>query len=70
MTASTLPHMLSDEDRAELVTAGKQVRIWTAIRDETIARLVAKGGSLREVGDAVGLSHTAVSLIAARQAKK
>lgn len=56
--------MLSDETRKELRQAGKQVHVWTAKRDELIKAAVAAGGSLREVGEAVGLSHTAVKFIA------
>lgn len=65
MTAeTTLPSMLTDEARKELRQAGKQVKIWTAKRDELIRAAVEAGGSLREVADAVGLSHTAVKFIA------
>jgi hypothetical protein len=62
--ATTLPHVLSDDVRKDLRQAGKQVKVWTAKRDELIRAAVDAGGSLREVGDAVGLSHTAVKFIA------
>lgn len=61
---TTLPPMLEDDARKELRQAGKQVHVWTAKRDELIRAAVAAGGSLREVGEAVGLSHTAVKFIA------
>ncbi len=64
MTATTLPAMLSDEHRKELHHAGKQVKVWTAKRDGLIRSAVEAGGSLRKVGEAVGLSHTAVKFIA------
>ena len=62
--ATTFPTVLDDETRAELKKAGKQVKVWTAKRDELIRSAVEAGGSLREVGEAVGLSHTAVKFIA------
>jgi hypothetical protein len=55
--------MLSPRLRERLEQAGKQVRVWTARRDALIKEALAAGGSLREVGEAVGLSHTAVKLI-------
>lgn len=64
MTASTLPPMLDDKARKELTHAGKQVKVWTAKRDDLIRAAIDAGGSLREVGEAVGMSHTAVSFIA------
>lgn len=61
---TTLPPMLDDATRKDLHQAGKQVKVWTAKRDELIRAAVEAGGSLREVGEAVGLSHTAVKFIA------
>lgn len=60
---TTLPRVLSDEDRKALHQAGRQVAVWTKKRDDLIRAAVAAGGSLREVGEAVGMSHTAVSFI-------
>lgn len=56
--------MISDEMKRSLRTAGKNIEKWTAERDRLIKEAVAAGGSLREVGEAVGLTHTAVSFIA------
>lgn len=61
---TTLPSMLDNETRAGLKRAGGAVVKWTAERDRRIREAVAAGGSLREVGEAVGLSHTAVKFIA------
>lgn len=49
-----------------LIAAGKRVRKSTRERDELIRAAVARGDSLRTVGAAVGLSHTAVAQIAER----
>lgn len=46
-----------------LRTAGRKVTDWTQQRDDLIRQAVAEGGSLREVGAIVGLSHTAISFI-------
>ena len=60
---TTLPPM--DKDMVDgLRQAGRKVQEWTTERDSRIRAAVAAGGSLREVGDAVGLSHTAVKFIA------
>lgn len=64
MMETTLPTVIEDEKRKELRQAGKQVRVWTEKRDELIREAIAAGGSLREVGEAVGMSHTAVKFIA------
>lgn len=61
---TTLPSMLDDKTRTELKQAGKQVKVWTTKRDGLIRDAIESGGSLREVGEAVGLSHTAVKFIA------
>lgn len=69
-TETTLPPVIEDEKRKDLRQAGKQVKVWTAKRDELIRSAVAEGGSLREVGEAVGLSHTAVKFIAHGRTKE
>lgn len=61
---STLPPVLSDDTKKALRRAGRKVKDATVERDELIKRAVEEGGSLREVGDAVGLSHQAVKFIA------
>lgn len=65
MTAeTTLPPMIQPDTEKALRTAGRKVAEWTATRDRLIKEAVEAGGSLREVGDAVGMSHTAVKFIA------
>lgn len=64
MTETTLPRMIEPELERALKTAGRKVAEWTAERDRLIKEAVAAGGSLREVGEAVGLTHTAVKFIA------
>lgn len=65
MTAeTTLPLVLTPELEKSLRTAGRKVAEWTAERDRLVKEAVAAGGSLREVGAAVGLTHTAVKFIA------
>lgn len=61
---TTLPCVLTPEQAKELRQAGKQVQVWTAKRDALIRAAVEAGGTLREVGEAVGMSHTAVKFIA------
>lgn len=62
---TTLPRMtLSTDIEKALKAAGKNVAKWTAERDRLIREAVALGGSLREIGAVVGLSHTAVKFIA------
>lgn len=64
-TETTLPLVaLSKETRSQLTNAGIRVRAAVEKRDRLIREAVAAGGSLREVGAAVGLSHTAVKFIA------
>lgn len=46
-----------------LQRAGAYATKWTARRDELIRQAVAEGGSLREVGNAAGMSHQAVNFI-------
>ena len=65
MTAeTTLPRVLTPEIEKSLRTAGRKVAEWTAERDRLVKEAVKAGGSLREVGDAAGISHTAVKFIA------
>ena len=61
---TTLPRMLTPETGRALWMAGAKVQEWTRKRDQLIKEAVAAGCSLREVGEAVGLSHTAVKFIA------
>lgn len=56
--------MMSDEIKKSLRAAGRNVEKWTVERDRLVKEAVAAGGSLREVGDAAGISHTAVKFIA------
>lgn len=62
--ATTLPSMMDAEIAKTLRLAGRKVTYWTEYRDRLIKQAVADGGSLREVGEAAGLSHTAVKFIA------
>lgn len=55
---------LPDDRRQALRNAGQKVTEWTERRNAIIRAAVDEGGSLREVGDAVGLSHQAVKFIA------
>lgn len=64
MTETTLPAMLTPDMQKKLHTAGSYARRWTEKRDQLIKEAVEAGGSYREVGEAVGLSHTAVKFIA------
>lgn len=65
MTETTLPRVTIEPDLArKLRTAGQKVSEWTTERDRLIREAVAAGGSLREVGEAAGVSHTAVKFIA------
>lgn len=62
---TTLPVVPLDAALARrLRSLGAKVRTATTERDATIREAVSAGGSLREVGEAVGLSHTAVKFIA------
>jgi DNA-directed RNA polymerase specialized sigma subunit len=49
-----------------LARHGANVRKATELRDQAICEAVAAGGSLREVAEAVGLSHMGVSQIVRR----
>lgn len=62
---TTLPHVpITDNMQKALRTAGRKVSEWTEERDRLIRSAVAAGGSLREVGELAGISHTAVKFIA------
>lgn len=62
---TTLPPMtMSSDIEKALRTAGRKVTEWTTERDRLIREAVSCGGSLREVGAAAGISHTAVKFIA------
>lgn len=61
---TTLTPMLTPDMDKALRAAGKNVAKWVAERDRLVKEAVAEGGSLREVGEAVGLTHTAVKFIA------
>ena len=61
---TTLPRVIEPDMKRALNRAGRKVRVAVAERDELIREAVAAGGSLREVGQAVGLTHTAVKFIA------
>jgi DNA-binding NarL/FixJ family response regulator len=63
-TETTLPPMLQPDTEKALRTAGRKVAEWTTERDRLVKQAVAEGGSLREVGTAAGISHTAVKFIA------
>lgn len=56
--------MLDPDLARQLRTAGRKVTEWTAERDRLVKEAVDAGGSLREVGAATGLTHTAVKFIA------
>lgn len=55
---------MTPEQIRALRRAGEAVRKATIARDELICAAVASGAPLRAVGEAVGLSHTAVKFIA------
>lgn len=61
--ATTFPAVLTPETKKALTTAGRKVAEWTIERDRLIRQAHADGGSLREIGEAAGLSHTAVAFI-------
>ena len=54
---------LDDKTRNALAKRGAGVRRSVDRRNEAIRQAVADGASLREVADAVGLSHSAVARI-------
>lgn len=55
---------LDPSSRRALRQAGRKVAQWTQKRDRLIREAVEAGGSLRDVGEAVGMSHVAVKFIA------
>ena len=61
---------LHPQTRKALHQHGADAKRAVASRDARIVKAVARGGSLREVADAVGLSHTAVANIVNRQTDK
>lgn len=61
---TTLPSMaISDETRGHLERIAKRRQKLDTEWREAIKRAVAEGGTLREVGEAAGISHTAVKFI-------
>lgn len=54
----------TEPTRKALRTAGRKVAQWTTERDRLIRQAVEEGGTLREVGELAGISHTAVKFIA------
>lgn len=56
--------MIDPDHSRRLRQAAAKAREWTETRDHLIVEAVAAGGSLREVAETVGLSHTAVAKIA------
>lgn len=64
-TETTLPRMTIDSETVKnLRQAASKVTWWTEHRNQLIVDAVAAGYSLREVGTAAGMSHTAVKFIA------
>ena len=61
---------LHPQTRKALRQDGADAKRAVAARDARIVKAVRNGGSLREVADAVGLSHTAVANIVNRQTDK
>lgn len=60
-----MPAVTLDPDLArKLQTAGQKSAEWIAERDRLIREAREAGGSLREIADLVGVSHTAVKFIA------
>lgn len=57
---------LDDRTARSLAQLGEAQRAATERRDEAVRQAVAAGGSLREVGGAVGLSHAGVAKIVRR----
>lgn len=55
---------MAPETEKALRGAGRKVAEWTAERDRLVRQAVTEGGSLRSVGAAAGISHTAVKFIA------
>lgn len=61
---TTLPVVLSDDDRRRLERLTKRKAKADAEWREAVREAVEGGASLREVGDAAGISHTAAKIIA------
>ena len=61
---------LSPDDLRELRTAGRKHREWEDRRNRAIVTAVENGASLREVAEAVGISHTAVASIVKRYRRR
>ena len=53
-------------DATTLARCGNKTREWTDKRDAAICAAHAEGMSLRDIADAVGLSHTGVAKIVRR----
>lgn len=58
--------VLTPKRQRQLQRAGQKLADALADRDRIIREAIAEGGSLREVGDAVGLSHPGVKKIVER----
>jgi hypothetical protein len=54
---------MNPETRERLVRVGVALRYWLKERDRIINQAVTEGGTYRDIGEAVGLSHTAVAFI-------
>lgn len=65
-TVPTLPEVPPSTTTANLRRLGARARVAIGVRDDAIRAARAQGMSLREIGDAVGLSHTAVANIVNR----
>lgn len=66
-TSSSLFEVPLDKDLAKRLTrAGGNAARWVAERDRLIAEARQRGGTLREIAELVGLSHTAIRKIEAR----
>lgn len=63
MTGSVLDVPLSDEQARRLAAAGRHYEKWRKERNALIFEAHKAGGSYREIGDLVGLSHVAVRKI-------
>jgi DNA-binding NarL/FixJ family response regulator len=68
--ATSFPGVVLEPDAARrLRNAGQKSAEWTTERDRLIREALAAGGTLREIGELVGLSHTAVKMIGSRKGK-
>lgn len=62
---TTTTRMTLTKNQADkIATAARNAREWTAKRDALITNAIDAGCTLREVGNAAGLSHTAIKFIA------